>query len=212
MISTPDQRVRVFVSSTLEELAEERKVVRKAIEELSLIPVMFELGARAHPPRQLYQAYLEQSDVFIGIYCNQYGWTAPEMDISGLEDEYRMSVSKPRLIYVKTSATRDPRLNQLIRDIEKQGSLAYKMFQDLKELQDYIENDLAALLSEKFRSETQKEAPQQKIFFNNIPQPFHELIGRGEEKKNLEELLLNQHKRLVTITGMGGTGKSRLAI
>ncbi len=212
MISTPDQRVRVFVSSTLEELAEERKVVRKAIEELRLIPVMFELGARAHPPRQVYQAYLEQSDVFIGIYWNQYGWIAPEMDISGLEDEYRMSSSKPRLIYVKTSDNRDPRLNQLIRDIEKQGSLAYKLFQDLKELQEYIENDLAALLSEKFRSETQKEATPQKVFFNNIPQPFHELIGRGEEKWNMENLLFSQHKRLVTLTGMGGTGKSRLAI
>jgi len=212
MISTPDQRVRVFVSSTLEELAEERKVVRKAIEELRLIPVMFELGARAHPPRQLYQAYLEQSDVFIGIYWNQYGWTAPEMDISGLEDEYRMSGSKPRLIYVKSSTSRDPRLDRLIRDIEKQGSLAYKLFQDLRELQEYIENDLAALLSEKFRSETQKESPDPKIFFNNIPQPYHELIGRQEEKKNLEDLLLGQHKRLITLTGMGGTGKSRLAI
>ncbi|TVR87965.1 MAG: DUF4062 domain-containing protein [Trueperaceae bacterium] len=48
-IRTPDQRVRVFVSSTLVELAEERAAVRAAVEGLRLTPVMFESGARAHP-------------------------------------------------------------------------------------------------------------------------------------------------------------------
>ncbi|GAB2727331.1 DUF4062 domain-containing protein [Nocardioides pakistanensis] len=42
MIRTPDQRVRVFVSSTLRELAEERSAVRRAVERLHLSPVMFE--------------------------------------------------------------------------------------------------------------------------------------------------------------------------
>ena len=58
-IVTPDQRLRVFVSSTLTELAEERKAVRDAITRLRLTPVMFELGARPYPPRDLYRSYLE---------------------------------------------------------------------------------------------------------------------------------------------------------
>jgi hypothetical protein len=53
--------------------------------------VLFELGARPYPPRDLYRAYLEQSDVFIGIYAASYGWVAPGMEVSGLEDEYRLS-------------------------------------------------------------------------------------------------------------------------
>ena len=57
MIRTPDQRVRVFVSSTLGELAAERQAVRDAVTSLRLVPVMFEAGARAHPPRDLYRAY-----------------------------------------------------------------------------------------------------------------------------------------------------------
>jgi hypothetical protein len=65
-IRTPDQRLRVFVSSTLGELAPERAVVRQAIEALRLTPVMFELGARPHPPQDVYRAYLEQSDIFVG--------------------------------------------------------------------------------------------------------------------------------------------------
>ena len=42
-ILTPDQRVRVFVSSTMEELAAERAAVRDAVERLHLSPILFEL-------------------------------------------------------------------------------------------------------------------------------------------------------------------------
>jgi hypothetical protein len=87
-IRTPDQRLRIFVSSTMKELASARVAARSAIERLRLIPVLFELGARPYPPRDLYLAYLRQSDVFIGIYGQQYGWIAPDQEISGLEDEY----------------------------------------------------------------------------------------------------------------------------
>src|SRR3954471_24109342 len=109
-ILTPDQRVRGFVSSTMEELAAERDAVRSAVERLHLSPVLFELGARAHPPRSLYRSYLEQSHVFLGIYWQRYGWVAPGMEVSGLEDEYLLSGSRPKLIYVKTPAPdREPR-------------------------------------------------------------------------------------------------------
>src|SRR5439155_14832265 len=84
-IRTPDQRLRVFVSSTLAELAEERAAVARAISALRLTPVLFELGAQSHPPRELYRAYLAQSDIFIGLYWQRYGWIGPELDISGLE-------------------------------------------------------------------------------------------------------------------------------
>ena len=45
-IRTPDQRLRIFVSSTMRELADARAAARHAIERLRLIPVLFELGAR----------------------------------------------------------------------------------------------------------------------------------------------------------------------
>src|SRR5215207_8863770 len=95
VIRTPDQRLRVFVSSTLGELAPERALVRQGVERLRLIPVMFELGARPHPPAQLYRAYLEQSQVFIGIYWQRYGWVAPDATVSGLEDEFLLSDGMP---------------------------------------------------------------------------------------------------------------------
>ena len=114
-IRTPDQRLRVFVSSTLKELAPERLAARGSIERLHLAPVMFELGARPHPPREVYRAYLEQSDVFVGIYWQEYGWIAPDEQISGLEDEYRLaSREMPKLVYVKQPAEREERLAGLL--------------------------------------------------------------------------------------------------
>jgi hypothetical protein len=56
VISTPDQRVRVFISPTLEELAAERAAARRAISRLHPVPVWYESGARPHPPRRMYRA------------------------------------------------------------------------------------------------------------------------------------------------------------
>src|SRR6266699_5981661 len=91
VIRTPDQRLRAFVSSTLGELADERAAARDAILRLHLAPVLFELGARPHPPRDLYRAYLDQSNIFVGIYGDRYGWVAPTETVSGLEDEFNLS-------------------------------------------------------------------------------------------------------------------------
>ena len=49
----------------------------RAITSLGLSPVMFELGARPHPPQELYRAYLAQSDIFVGLYWQSYGWVGP---------------------------------------------------------------------------------------------------------------------------------------
>jgi hypothetical protein len=134
-IRTPDQRLRVFVSSTLGELAAERAAVARAISALGLTPVMFELGARPHPPRELYRAYLAQSDIFIGLYWQRYGRIGPDMDVSGLEDEFRLSASMPRLLYLKTPAPdREARLTAMIAELQAKGTVSYRSFRSPREL------------------------------------------------------------------------------
>ena len=123
-IRTPDQRLRVFVSSTLAEMADERVAVSAAITTVGLTPVLFELGARPHPPQELYRAYLAQSDIFIGLYWQRYGWVGPDMDISGLEDEFRLYTSLPRLFYVKKPAPdREQELTAMIGVALRLGSV-----------------------------------------------------------------------------------------
>jgi predicted ATPase len=209
-IRTPDQRIRVFISSTLGELADERKAARAAIEQLRLAPVMFELGARPHPPRALYRSYLEQSDIFLGIYWQSYGWVAPDMSISGLEDEYVLSQGMPRLIYVKRPAAEmDERLREMLARLQDEGATAYKSFGDPAELHQLLVDDLAILLAERFDHGQPSEMRQVSI---DLPSPASDFVGREDVMSALQSLLLADEVRLVTLTGSGGIGKTRLAI
>jgi predicted ATPase len=211
MIRTPDYRVRVFVSSTMAELAAERSAVRDAIQKMRLSPIMFELGARAHPPRSLYRAYLDQSDIFLGIYWQNYGWTAPDMAVSGVEDEYLLSGSKPRLLYVKQPAPdREARLGDLLSRIEAENAACYKPFSTPEQLLDLVANDVAVLLTERFLAE--HEASQSPTRFDNLPALRTDIVGREPEIAAACEALRREGGGVVTLTGLGGTGKTRIAL
>ena len=161
VILTPDQRIRVFISSTLEELASERVAARRAIQRLRLVPVWYESGARPHPPRSMYRAYLEQSQVFVGIYWQRYGWVGPGMEISGLEDEFRLAAGKPMLLYLKRPAPdQEPRLTAMIDSIRAAGTTSYRTFATPRELERLLADDLAVVLSESFRSAAEGKAPR----------------------------------------------------
>ncbi len=152
-ILTPDRRIRVFVSSTLGELAPERRAVRSAIESLRLTPVMFEEGARPHPPAEVYRSYLSQSDVFVGIYGESYGWVAPGATVSGLEEEYDLSSDMPSLLYVLEPAPqREPRLAAFLDRIRAESRASYRRYESPTELTELLAEDLAALATERFHS------------------------------------------------------------
>jgi len=214
VIRTPDQRLRVFVSSTLAELADERAAVARAIEALRLTPVMFELGARPHPPQELYRAYLAQSDIFIGLYWQRYGWVGPGMDISGLEDEFRLSGSLPRLIYLKSPAPdREPRLVAMIAQLQEDATASYRSFSTPRELGGLVRDDLATLLSERFTlTSPSQPGPAAARTERSLPVTSTALIGRDADVSAVVELLESPGARLVTLTGPGGIGKTRLAI
>src|SRR6266516_4030015 len=210
VIRTPDQRVRVFVSSTLDELTPERAAAREAITQLRLTPVLFELGARPYPPRELYRAYLSQSDIFIGIYWQRYGWVAPTMQVSGLEDEYQLSGAKPKLIYIKTPAhEREPRLQALLDRIRTEDTASYQKFATPEELRERIANDLAQLLTERFARTPETPADAR---LAPLPVLRSRLIDREQELAQAVALLQREDVGLVTLTGPGGVGKTRLAL
>ena len=214
VIRTPDQRLRVFVSSTLQELAAERQAVRDAVTRLRLVPVMFELGARPHPPRQVYRSYLAQSQVFVGVYWQSYGWVAPGEQVSGLEDEYLLAAGLPRLIYVKSPAPeRESRLTEMLTRIRDAGDVSYQHFSAAAELQRLVENDLAVLLSERFEMAPSADgAADGASLPEALPVPATPLVGRDDDAAAVSDLVRAEGVRLVTLTGPGGVGKSRLAV
>ena len=200
---------------------------------MRLTPVMFEAGARPHPPRELYQAYLAQSDLFVGLYWQRYGRPAPGMDVSGLEEEFELSQGLPRLLYVKTPAPdREPRLGDLLARIKAEAAASYRTFRTAAELGRLVRDDLAALLSERFaatrpalrtgpvpRSATRpalRTGPVPRSATRPGPRPLPvettTLIGRERAIDELVDLLARPEVRLVTLTGPGGIGKTRLAM
>jgi Domain of unknown function (DUF4062)/AAA domain len=196
----------------MQELAPERHAVREAIEGLHLTPVMFELGARPYPPRALYRAYLEQSDVFVGLYWESYGWVAPGEEASGLEDEYLLSGDRPKLIYLKTPAPkRQPRLDELIARIQG-DDVSYRPFGTADELRTLVADDLAVLLTERFAAAEAPVGPPRPAALRPLPRPVTRLIGREGDVARVLDLLGDPEVRMVTIVGPGGIGKSRLAL
>ncbi len=178
-IHTPDQRLRVFVSSTLGELAAERDAAKTAVHTLRLSPVMFELGARPHPPRDLYRSYIARSDVFVGIYWQSYGWVAPDMKVSGIEDEYALSGDHPRLIYVKEPAPdRHPRLEALLDRVRADDRASYKRFESPGELAELLLDDLAVLMSERF--DAGGAAPKEDLPSGTLTFVFSDIEGSTE--------------------------------
>lgn len=231
-IRTPDQRLRVFVSSTLTELAAERAAVERAITTLRLTPVMFEIGARPHPPQDLYRAYLEQSDIFIGLYWQRYGWVGPGMDISGLEDELQLSGSLPRLLYVKTPAPdREPGLAAMLDGLQTEATASYRSFETTRELGRLVRDDLALLLSERFdrghvsTSSTSTVSPSSapvESAHDHVPFPprltssmAEHFVGRQEEGDRLltawKAVQDDGERRVILLSGEPGIGKSTLA-
>ena len=143
---------------------------------------MFELGARPHPPRELYRAYLAQSDVFVGIYWQRYGWVAPGESVSGLEDEYLLSGDRPKLIYVKAPAVdREPRLTELLHRVQADDRASYKVVRRRSGVDESAPDDLAVLLTERFTARRGRRGLRPA----RLPVPPTAMIGRDGDREVL---------------------------
>jgi hypothetical protein len=143
-----------------------------------MAPVMFESGARPHPAQAVYRAYLEQSDAFVGIYWQRYGWVGPGMTISGLEDEFRLAGDMPRLLYFKVPAPdMEAGLARMQEKVEAEGGLAYKNFAGAEELRALVLTDLATMVAERFGG-TGRDGPG---LVAPSPVPVTALVGRDND-------------------------------
>jgi tetratricopeptide (TPR) repeat protein len=209
------ERIRVFVSSTIGECAEERQSAREALHSLNHEPFLFEAaGARPYPPRDLYLAKLDQADIFVAIYKNSYGWIADGESISGLEDEYRHAMARgmPCLVYIHTDdSSRDPRLSEIVAEIQAQSRITYCRYSAAANLYQRIRDDVESVVAQRFARAEQLEAAirwDADAEVSAILRNGHKLVPRPAIAQQVLSLL--DSDRLVHVTGESGGGKTTL--
>lgn len=213
MTAWPSPRVAVFVSSTIGECAEERAAARSAIESIKCEPILFEaIGARPHPARVTYMEGLGRAQICVIIWKESYGWIDPAINISGIEDEFRIARERhlDLLVYIKAdAANRDARVKDLVD--EARTFVTTHSYKDAAELQDQISSDITSLLSQAFLDRTTRRAERlldpAAILVGSMP------LGMIAVERPALERSLEQSVQIHTRTwlvGAAGAGKTIL--
>lgn len=135
------RNLRVFVSSKMAELAEERKAVQAALKELNIETFVFEsdAGARETTIEQTFLEELRQAHLYIGLFWQGYGeYTLQEYQAAG---DYGID----RLVFEKRGALerRVPELQQFLDTIgQVRAGVTTHWFTTPEELQSFVKEDV----------------------------------------------------------------------
>lgn len=209
----PD-RLRIFVTSTIDECAKQRRQVLAAIRGLELDAFLFEReGARPYGPRSLYLAKLSTCHMAVGIYRSKYGWvdTSNEQTLSGLEDEYREieRLDLDLLAYVERDVERDERLGNLIDELLTKRTAHF--FDEADDLEPVVRSDIMTLLSQTYanqRVEANRRSLAPSLTLDAIFRLVPYRVSRRALHARLQDALVSS--RLIWVTGEAGSGKTVL--
>jgi len=156
---TTNLPLSLFISSKMQELAEERRAVQAALSDYRMYGWLWEddAGSRPTPTRATYLNEIESCDIYIGLFWIGYGPYTLE------EYECARHYNKRCLIYEKHSETdrRDSQLTQFLNEIEEVGNpsgLTVRRFMIAEELAQYVQEDVIRLLTTIFRENRKQPA------------------------------------------------------
>lgn len=117
----PITTILVMISSTVEDLEQERDAADRAIRGLGLTRYRAEtIGSLPHTPREVCAALARQCDIFILITGERYGYIIEE-GISVVEFEFQIAQAQnPEkiLVYVKDRVNREAPLKEFLRRLQ----------------------------------------------------------------------------------------------
>jgi len=123
-----EKKYQIFVSSTYEDLRQERDAVAKAILELGDIPVGMEMFSAADETQwKLIKRQIDQSDYYIVLAAHRYGSMVGDISYTEREYDYAVEIGVPVLGFV-IEPTADWPANHIDSDPEIRTRLeAFKM-------------------------------------------------------------------------------------
>jgi hypothetical protein len=147
------QKKRVFISSVQSEFAEERQMLFDYLTTDALLgkffePFIFEnIPALNSTPATVFLNEVEQCDIYLGIFGEKYGFE-DNNGVSPTEREYDLAskLHKTRLIFIKTTPTRNKKETLLIKKIENE--VVRKSFADAAKFKTSVYNLLIRYLEE----------------------------------------------------------------
>ncbi len=221
-----DERLKIFVSSTVEELKDARAIAKEAINHFQFSPLMCEdWGAATESSRKTYLKEIQNSDVYIGIFWKNYSEPTVE--------EYREAIrlGKEILLYVKKEENelRNNNLKEFLTNIKNldSGHIYYE-YDTVVDLKARIKDNISRIVSKK------KEISKKLFDYDNlmnfckkqIKSNMDYLKGTYEEDKHKKYILdlyverdelegnfknfLDSYENCAVVVGEAGIGKTNL--
>ena len=190
---TTNQPLSLFISSKMQELAQERRAIQASLSDYHMYGWLWEVdaGARPAPIRSTYLKEVKACDIYIGLFWLGYGQYTIE------EYEHARELDKPCLVYDKhvDIERRDQALRQFLEKLGAVGSsksLTICWFETVEELAGFVQRDVLRLLTSVFRESRQQPLPAQptgQSYSSIAPQGIARVLS-FEEQADLTELLL----------------------
>jgi hypothetical protein len=155
-------RFGVMISSTVEDLAQEREAAERAILGLRLTRFRAErFGSVSHSPLVICALLAEQCNIFILIIGERYGSVIKSKGISVVEFEYDVAHEQDPgkiLVYVKDGVNREPRLEEFLKCVQDfEHGYFTSSFTTTEELYESIQRDVARWLTSHVKPNNQKK-------------------------------------------------------
>ena len=194
--------MKVFVSSTYEDLKGHRAAARRAIQKLGHQPIMMEdFVSSSKPPKNECLDKVEESDVLVGIYAHRYGFVPKGDEISLTEQEYRLALSKGKEVYCflvspeakwpEGQKDSDERLKKFLSDIKLTHTVSF--FESPEDIVVLV-SPVIVRVHEEHMGPWQKAA--KKIDNREKLEMINNLIGRNN-KGELSDIALKSSTKLL---------------
>jgi len=200
-----DLPLRVFVSSKMQELADEREAVAEALRQLRVKAWVFEKDAGARPStiQETYLEELEGADLYIGIFWKGYGAYTIE------EYEHAQLLGMDCLVYEKSATPNDPRDPELQAFLDRIGGVTagvtVQRFQSASQLRELVADHVAQWQARIIHD----HAARSPAIYSGVPRMPPQFIGRSATVQQLVTRLRAGED--VAVEGLPGVGKTSLA-